>query len=149
MTLSTGAYLTFLGTALLFWLGLLWRYYSKWEDTIESLAQEIRLYNARNGLDQSVDKEDLARDYLLPQQDSNLRELAQKNGKDYRSYQSGLREAIEQPKLFWAVLFHVFGLLYTFSGVTYLLPGGFISGPSFLGSVVVLFLVSLGFFFIL
>jgi hypothetical protein len=130
-------------------LGLLWQYYSKWDDTVGSVAQEIRLYNARNDLDQSVDKEDLARDYLIPYCDSNLRELAQNNGKDYHSYQTGLHEGVAQPKLFWAVLFHILGLLYTFSGVTYLLPGGFISGPWFLASVIVLFLVSLGLFFTL
>lgn len=149
MTLSTGAFLTFFGTALLFWLGLLWQYYSKWNKIVDSVAHEIRLYNARNDLDQTVDKEGLASDYLLPHRESNLKELAMKNGKDYENYITELRDSVEQPKIFWGALFHALGLLYTFSGVTYLLPGGFIPGSWFLGSVVALFLISLGIFFIL
>lgn len=147
MTLSTGAFLTFLGTAILFWLGLLWQYFSKWQRTVESVAQDIRLYNARGGLDQGVDKESLAYDYLLPYRDSNIRELTQRNEKDYENYLTELRENVDQPMTFWTIVFHVIGLLYTFSGVTYLLPGGFVSGQWFLGSIVVLFLVSLAFFF--
>ena len=106
MRISTPAFLAFLGSAILFWLGLLWQYRSKWKNTVESLAKEIRIYNTRNGYKANVDKEDLARDYLLPFHNSSHKELVQKNNGNYESYQTGLQEAIDKPRIVWRLIFH-------------------------------------------
>lgn len=149
MTLSLPAYLGAWGTATLFWLGLLYQYQSKWNEAVGSVADDIRAYNARSGYDLSVDKEDLAGDFLLPLRSEHLHQFAENNGISHTTYQRDLRESVEKPQLRWGYFLHILGVIYTFSGISYLLPGGFFSPSVFLGSVSILFIVSLSLYFIL
>lgn len=143
MSLSAPAFLGVWGTATLFWLGLLYQYHSKWGEVLEECATNIRSYNARNGYDLSIDREELARDFLYPFHNQDIKDFAENNGISADLYRKELDEAIPKPHLRWAFLFHILGLIYTFSGISYLTPIGFLSPVQFLYSVVVWFLVSL------
>ena len=53
-------------------------------------GDKIRSHNARNGYDQSVGREDLARDLRNPRKNENLRQFARNNDISFREYKSEL-----------------------------------------------------------
>jgi hypothetical protein len=88
-------------------------------------------------------------DFLLPFREKNLRRFAHNNDVRLNQYRGELIDSIDKPTIFWTLLFHVLGVVFTLSGISYLLPSGILPAPIHLGLVVSLFLVSLFFYLIL
>jgi len=123
VSLSPNVYFGIWGTALLAWAALSYKYYEKWHEQLETVGDEIRSVNARNGYDQSVGRKDLAKDFRHPFKNQNLVEFAKCNNISTDYYVSELRENIGNPKiLFWAVCIHSVGFVISISGITYLAP---------------------------
>jgi hypothetical protein len=115
------------GPAMLAWLGLGYQYQKKQENRIEDLASQIRDYNARNNYDRSVSRDTLARDFYNPFETEKLREFTNNNSISVNKYESEIYEELGNPQqLYWTIKFHIFGILLTFSGITYWLPWGFV-----------------------
>lgn len=133
MTLSSTAYFGVWGTALLAWAALSYEYYRKWRRQLGELGDSIRSHNARNGFDQSVSREDLARDLRNPRKYENLRRFAENNNITLSQYRSELHENIGNPEIqYWSVVFHAIGLSVTFGGITYLAPWGLLAAETYL-----------------
>lgn len=133
MTLSPSVYFGVWGTALLAWTALSYEHYGKWQSQLEKLGDKIRSHNARNGYDQSVGREDLARDLRNPRKNSNLRRFAENNNFSLSQYESELKESVGNPEVhYWSVVFHAIGLTITFGGITYLAPWGFLPAEIYL-----------------
>lgn len=133
MTLSPTVYFGVWGTALLAWGALSYEYYGKWQNHLDELGDEIRSHNARNGYDQSVGREDLARDLRNPRKNSNLRRFAENNNIPLNKYESELKESVGNSEVhYWSVVFHAIGLAITFGGITYLAPWGLLPAEIYL-----------------
>lgn len=125
MTLSSTIYFGAWTPALLAWGALSYEYYGKWRNQLEELGDKIRSHNARNGYDQSVGREDLARDLRNPRKNENLRRFAMNNDILLREYKSELYKHVGNPEVhYWSVVLHAVGLAITFSGISYLTPWG-------------------------
>lgn len=143
MTLSPTVYFGAWGTALLAWAALSYEHYSKWQNQLEELGDKIRSHNARNGYDQSVGREDLARDLRNPRKNNNLRRFATNNSISFRRYRTELHENVGNPELhYWSIVLHAIGLAVTFSGITYLAPWGLLPAEIYLLIVYGLLVVS-------
>lgn len=149
MTISPTVYWAVWTASFLAWGTLTYQYLDHLRIQRDSLAEEIRSFNARNGIDQSVDKEDLALDILVPLIDGNLVRCASNNGIEYTEYRDDLYENIGRPKVIWGLIFHILGIVFTISGITAMFPGGFISGGLYLIAVYLFFALSLGGFLLL
>lgn len=142
MTLSP-VYFGVWGTALLAWAALSYEHYGKWQSQLEELGDKIRSYNARNGYDQSVGRDDLAQDLRNPRKNNNLRRFAENNNISLNRYKSGLKERVGNPELhYWSVVLHAIGFTVTFSGITYLAPWGLLPAEIYLLIVYGLLMVS-------
>lgn len=118
MTLSLTNFLAVWGTLVLAWAALLFQYRTKWDVQLEELSAEIRSYNAPR-YDQSVGKESLAKDYRVPTKRSNLDQYARNNKIEPDEYINELRDNVGRlDYLFWAIAFHVTGLLLIGLGFT-------------------------------
>lgn len=143
MTLSPTVYFGVWGTALLAWAALSYERYGEWEGQLEELGDDIRSYNARNGYNQSVGREDLARHLRNPRKNSSLRRFAENNNISLSQYRAGLKQSVGDPELhYWSMVLHLIGLAVTFSGITYLAPWGLLSAKTYLLIVYGLFFVS-------
>lgn len=144
MTLSLIQYSGIWGTAVLAWLALAYEYYGKWAEELDYLGMDIRSFNAERGYDQSIGREELAQDLRIPYRGEKLREYAKNNGLSVADYESELKENIGNPEyLFWALILHLIGVLYTLAGITYLSPGGILSASTYLVTVYLLLIASL------
>lgn len=149
MTISPTVYWAVWTASFLAWGTLTYQYIDRLRIQRDTLAADIRAFNARNGVDQSVDKEDLALDILVPLRERNLVRCASNNGLEFTEYRDNLYENIGRPKAIWGFIFHVLGIFYTISGISALLPGGFIPGGLYLITVYLFFTLSLGGFLLL
>ena len=142
-------YFSLWGTLLLAWIGLSYKYVEKWNESLVYLGDEIRSFNAPR-YDQSVGRRELARDLRSPWRSANLQKFADNNGITFHRYLAELREHIEDPqRIYWAGIFHAAGVIYALSGITYLLPGGFIPPTIYIGSAYLLFSISLLLFWLI
>jgi len=143
VTLSPTVYFGVWGTALLAWAALSYEHYGKWQSQLEELGDDIRSYNARNGYNQSVGREDLARHLRNPRKNSNLRRFAENNNISLSQYKSEFKESVGNPELhYWSIVLHAIGLVVTFSGITYLAPWGILPAEIYLLIVYGIFVAS-------
>ena len=143
MTLSPATYFATWGIIVSAWLFLGYKYYTKWNNHLKSLGNDIRSYNASQGYGQSVGREQLAHNFRTPFQDSHLRSYAEANGVSVRDYTENLKDTLGAPyPLFTTIVLHVLGVLYALSGVSYLTQGGFLSPITYLASLFGLFAIS-------
>lgn len=149
MSISPSLFGTLWTASYLGWGALTYQFLKQLRREHSNLAQEIRLFNSRYGLDLSVDKEDLAMDLMVPGRGRNLKKIAEANGKDFDQYRMDLTDVVGKSHSFWAFGFHILGVAFTISGITYLFPGGFISPATYLAMVYLCFVLSLiGFLFV-
>jgi len=150
VTLSPTVYFGVWGTALLAWAALSYEHYRKWQNQLEELGDEVRSYNARNGYDQSVGREDLARHLRNPRKNSNLRRFAKDNNISLSQYKSELKKSVGNPELhYWSIVIHAIGLAVTFSGITYLTPWGLLPAEIYLLTVYGLLVLSFALYWFL
>lgn len=144
MSLSSAVYFGVWTPALLAWGTLSYEYYGKWRYQLDELGDNIRSYNARNGYDQSVRREDLARDLRNPRKNENLKQFASNNNMSIEGYESKLHEHVGNPEFqYWAVVLHAVGLIVVFSGISYLTPWGILPAEIYLLVVYGLLVVSI------
>lgn len=143
MTVSPTLFGTLWTASFLGWGTLTFEYLRRLRNQRDSIADEIRSLNARNGFGQSVDKEDLALDLMVPRRSESLEEFATNIGKPPRDYISQLEMEVGVPRSVWGLGFHLLGVFYTISGISYLIPGGIFSSTGYLLSIYLWFLISL------
>lgn len=148
MTVSTPVFVSIWVAAFLAWVSLATQYRTKWRSQLERLASDIRSYNARNGLDQSVRREALARDMRNPIRNEHIREFAENNDIAPDEYVNELEEALNHPKrLFWAISLHFVILILILTGFTYFMPWGVVPTMVYLPALYVLLAVSAALYF--
>ena len=136
------------GTAILAWLGLVYKYRNKRDDRIEELASQIRPYNARKNYDRSVSRDILAEAFYDPFKTEDLRKFTNNNNVSVSDYKSEIYEELGNPQwLYWVVKFHIVGTLFTLSGITYWLPWGIVPTQIYLVILYSLLAVSLILYF--
>ena len=147
---STPVFFSIWVAAFLAWFPLAYQYRSKWESHIQELSGKIRSYNTRNGYDQSVGRESLARDIGNPLKNKKIQEFAENNNRRTGAYQKELNQALENPqRLFWAVSLHFFTLILVLSGFTYFAPWGIVPAIVYLPVLYILFALSAALYFFL
>lgn len=145
MTLSPAVYFGAWGPALLAWCALSYEYYGKWQNQLEEIGDEIRSHNAYNGYDQSIGRENLARDLRNPWKSNNLRQFAENNNISFSQYKAELHGSVGNFEIWYLVVaLHALGLLFTFGGITYLAPWGLLPAEIYLIIVYSLFIASFG-----
>lgn len=150
MTVSTPVFVSIWVAGFLAWVSLATQYRSKWRSQLERLASDIRSYNARNGLDQSVRRKTLARDMRNPFRNEQVREFAANNNIVPEEYINELEGALNHPqRLFWAISLHFVILILILSGFTHFMPWGVVPTMVYLPVLYVLLAVSATLYFYL
>lgn len=148
MTVSTPVFFSIWVAAFLAWFPLAYQYRSEWKSQLQEIGGEIRSYNARNGYDQSVSREALARDIRNPFRNEDIREFAENNHCNPEEYEKELEQVLENPqRLFWAVSLHFLTLILILSGFTYFAPWGVIPVIVYLPLLYILLGFSVAFLF--
>jgi len=125
------------------WGSLTYQYARQLPKYHTSLAGDIRGYNARNGNDQSIDKELLASDLMVPFRNENLKKYAINNNLEHYAYRNRLINYVGKQRV-WSIAFlHIAGIGFHILGLSHLFPGGFIPPTVFIISSSVIFLISL------
>lgn len=143
MTVSTPVFVSIWVAAFLAWVSLATQYRTTWRSQLESLASDIRSYNAKSGLDQSVRQSALASDMRNPFRNEHIREFAENNNITIDEYVNGLEAALNHPqRLFWAISLHLVILILILLGFTYFMAWGVVPSMVYLPFLYILLALS-------
>lgn len=144
MSLSQSDFIVLWGTSILAWLALSYTFYGKSRVRKSEIGDDIRALNARKGYDQSVARDDLARDFIVPFFRSYIDEFARNNRIDSEEYLSALRSRLGRKTILRsAILVNSLGAVYALGGLTYFVSGGAFDPLTYV--VTVYFFLSIGF----